>query len=269
MSLISDLATTNEVAMAVAGAVERALGNEVILAVGLPREEPPNADALPPGELRAVQAPFTGAIGGACTLLLAAGLAARLEAAAADQQLVTVTAEAVAAGAAEVVRGAGDAAAGDPVEVDAQSAVTRMTTGEFLVYPLLEGSERVACLVVHVGAPAEPGAADDGPSTTPVALHEFQPLGLGAGGNGDSRPLTLLADVEMGVTAELGRRRMTVRELLSLTPGTVIELDRAAGSPVDVLVNGTLIARGEVVVVDEEFGIRISEIVATTDAGAR
>jgi flagellar motor switch protein FliN/FliY len=77
----------------------------------------------------------------------------------------------------------------------------------------------------------------------------------------------LLHDVEMGVTAELGRRRMSVRDLLSLTPGAVIELDRAAGSPVDVLVNGTLIARGEVVVIDEEFGIRISEIVAPDPSG--
>ena len=71
----------------------------------------------------------------------------------------------------------------------------------------------------------------------------------------------MLADVEMGVTAELGRCRMTVRELLSITPGAVIDLDRAAGAPVDVLVNGTLIARGEVVVIDEEFGIRISELI--------
>ena len=75
----------------------------------------------------------------------------------------------------------------------------------------------------------------------------------------------------MGVTAELGRRRMTVRDLLSLTPGAVIELDRAAGSPVDVLVNGTLVARGEVVVIDEEFGVRISEIIGleTTRVRAR
>ncbi|MBW8826843.1 MAG: flagellar motor switch protein FliN [Acidobacteria bacterium] len=65
----------------------------------------------------------------------------------------------------------------------------------------------------------------------------------------------------MSVTAELGRTKMTVRELLALAPGAVVELDRAAGSPVDVLVNGTLVARGEVVVIDEEFGIRISEIV--------
>jgi flagellar motor switch protein FliN/FliY len=55
---------------------------------------------------------------------------------------------------------------------------------------------------------------------------------------------------------------MAVRDLLALGPGSLVELDRAAGSPVDVLVNGKLIARGEVVVIDEDFGIRISEIVA-------
>lgn len=69
-----------------------------------------------------------------------------------------------------------------------------------------------------------------------------------------------LADVEMLVTAELGRTRMNVSELLTLGPGSVIELDRAAGSPVDLLVNNTLIARGEVVVVDEEYGVRLTEI---------
>ena len=75
----------------------------------------------------------------------------------------------------------------------------------------------------------------------------------------------LLHDVEMEVTAELGRTRMSVRELLSLAPGAVFELDRAAGGPADLLVNGRLIARGEVVVIDENFGIRITEIVAPTD----
>jgi flagellar motor switch protein FliN/FliY len=77
----------------------------------------------------------------------------------------------------------------------------------------------------------------------------------------DPRRLHLLRDVVMGLSVELGRTRMTVRELLSLTPGTIVQLDRAAGSPVDLLVNGTLIARGEVVVVDEEFAVRVSEIV--------
>lgn len=74
--------------------------------------------------------------------------------------------------------------------------------------------------------------------------------------------LDMLHDVEMEVSAELGRTRMSVRELLSLNPGAIVELDRAAGSPADLLVNGRLIARGEVVVVDENFGIRITEIVS-------
>ena len=79
--------------------------------------------------------------------------------------------------------------------------------------------------------------------------------------------LDLLHDVEMEVTAELGRTRMAVRELLSLTPGTVIELDRLAGGPADLLVNGRLIARGEVVVVDEDFGLRVTEILDESVAG--
>lgn len=74
--------------------------------------------------------------------------------------------------------------------------------------------------------------------------------------------LRLLHDVEMTLTAEIGRTRLPVRQVLDLVPGTVLELDRAAGAPADVLVNGRLIARGEVVVVDEEYGIRITEIVA-------
>jgi len=72
--------------------------------------------------------------------------------------------------------------------------------------------------------------------------------------------LDMLHDVEMEVSAELGRTRMSVRELLSLSPGAIVELDRAAGSPADLLVNGRLIASGEVVVIDENFGLRITEI---------
>lgn len=73
--------------------------------------------------------------------------------------------------------------------------------------------------------------------------------------------LELLHDVEMEITAELGRTRLRVRDLLAMAPGAVIELDRVAGGPTDLLVNGRLIARGEVVVIDENFGIRITEIV--------
>jgi flagellar motor switch protein FliN/FliY len=77
----------------------------------------------------------------------------------------------------------------------------------------------------------------------------------------DPRRLHLLRDVEMGISVELGRTRMTVQDVLGLAPGVVLELDRPAGAPVDVLVNGTLMARGEVVVVDEEFAVRVTEVV--------
>lgn len=77
--------------------------------------------------------------------------------------------------------------------------------------------------------------------------------------------LSVLNDVEMVVTAELGRTTMPVRDLLGLTPGMVVEIDRAAGAPIDLLVNGRRIAAGEVVVIDEEFGIRITEIAPAGD----
>ncbi|MEO5981803.1 MAG: flagellar motor switch protein FliN [Pedococcus sp.] len=105
------------------------------------------------------------------------------------------------------------------------------------------------------------------PTAAPVAA--FQPLVGGSPfADVDPRRLHLLRDVEMGISVELGRTRMKVQEVLSLAPGVVLELDRAAGSPVDVLVNGTLMARGEVVVVDEEFAVRITEVV-TADADSR
>jgi flagellar motor switch protein FliN len=78
-------------------------------------------------------------------------------------------------------------------------------------------------------------------------------------------PMALLHDVELVVTAELGRTTMPVRELLGLTPGMVVEINRAAGAPIDLLVNGKLIAAGEVVVIDEEFGIRITEIAPVSE----
>lgn len=76
-----------------------------------------------------------------------------------------------------------------------------------------------------------------------------------------TRDLRLLADVEVQLSVQLGRVRLPMRELLALDAGSVVELDRSAESPVDVLVNGTLVARGEVVVVEGEFGVRITSIV--------
>lgn len=73
----------------------------------------------------------------------------------------------------------------------------------------------------------------------------------------------MLVDVPIKVTVELGRSQMTVQEILGLEKGSVIELDRIAGDPVDVFVNDYLIAKGEVVVVDDNFGVRITKIIAS------
>jgi flagellar motor switch protein FliN/FliY len=78
----------------------------------------------------------------------------------------------------------------------------------------------------------------------------------------DAAGLERLHDVLVELTVEVGRTRMTIRDTLALGPGSIISLDRLSGEPVDLLVNGKRIARGEVVVIDEEFGLRITDVVA-------
>ena len=78
----------------------------------------------------------------------------------------------------------------------------------------------------------------------------------------DSRNLDLLMNVSLAVSAELGRCTMRVSDVLKLGKGSIVELDRLAGGPVDVLVNNRLVARGEGVAVDDRFGIRVTEVVA-------
>jgi flagellar motor switch protein FliN/FliY len=77
--------------------------------------------------------------------------------------------------------------------------------------------------------------------------------------------LDLIVDIPVRITVELGRTRKTIGEVLALGPGSVVELNKMAGEPVDVLVNGKLIARGEVVVIDESFGIRVTDIVSRAE----
>ncbi len=79
----------------------------------------------------------------------------------------------------------------------------------------------------------------------------------------DSSNLSLVMGVDLNVTVEIGRTRKQVKEILALRQGSIVELDKQAGAPVDILVNGKLIARGDVVVIDDNFGVRITEIVAT------
>ena len=84
---------------------------------------------------------------------------------------------------------------------------------------------------------------------------------------GDFNPITqqenigLIMDVPLDVTVELGRTSKSIQDILEFAPGTIIELNKIAGEPIDVLVNGKYVARGEVVVIEESFGVRITEII--------
>jgi len=77
--------------------------------------------------------------------------------------------------------------------------------------------------------------------------------------------LDVVLDIPVNISMEIGRAKISIRNLLQLNQGSVVELDRLAGEPMDVLVNGTLIARGEVVVVNEKFGIRLTDIISPAE----
>lgn len=106
------------------------------------------------------------------------------------------------------------------------------------------------------GDPVDP-PAEEAPSVAPATLPEL----TSSVAPGRARDLQLLSNVPMDVTVEIGRGSVQVRELLSLVQGSIVELDRVVGSPVDVLVNGTLVAHGDIVLVGDELGVRVTEIV--------
>jgi flagellar motor switch protein FliN/FliY len=109
-------------------------------------------------------------------------------------------------------------------------------------------------------------AQADGDGLDAVAA-EFDELTAGAP-HGDGKGevnLEAILDVPVTISMEIGRTRIAIRNLLQLNQGSVVELDRLAGEPMDVLVNGTLIAQGEVVVVNEKFGLRLTDIISPAD----
>jgi flagellar motor switch protein FliN len=97
-----------------------------------------------------------------------------------------------------------------------------------------------------------------------VAKVETQPLGHEQVQQGDVN-LDVVLDIPVTISMEIGRTRISIRNLLQLNQGSVIELDRLAGEPMDVLVNGTLVAHGEVVVVNEKFGIRLTDVISPAE----
>lgn len=116
------------------------------------------------------------------------------------------------------------------------------------------------------GAGGGMGGGGGGVAVNPI---NFPSLQQSSGTAGLPPNLELLLDVQMALTVELGRTKKYVKEILSLGEGSIIELDKLAGEPVDLLVNGKLIARGEVVVIDENFGVRVTDIVGPAERVAR
>lgn len=94
-----------------------------------------------------------------------------------------------------------------------------------------------------------------------VAPAQFQSFNRDVSGMQNSENIGLIRDVPLEVTVELGRTSKSIAEILEFAPGTIIELDKIAGEPIDVLVNGKFVARGEVVVIEESFGVRVTEII--------
>ena len=112
----------------------------------------------------------------------------------------------------------------------------------------------------QAGAPTE-DAPDTGASGSFEAA-DFQQVDERANGGGEQPDIELILDVPVTLALEVGRTEMTIGKLLGLSQGAVVELDRNAGEPLDVIVNGALIARGEIVVVNDKFGIRLIDILA-------
>jgi flagellar motor switch protein FliN/FliY len=86
-----------------------------------------------------------------------------------------------------------------------------------------------------------------------------------SGGTSEDLNLDVILDVPVTLSMEIGRTQINIRNLLQLNQGSVVELDRFAGEPLDVLVNGTLVAHGEVVVVNEKFGIRLTDVISVSE----
>ena len=102
-------------------------------------------------------------------------------------------------------------------------------------------------------------SSDNDADIDPMAFEELQ---KSRGGGSEKVDLDVLLDIPVTLQLEIGRAKVSIRNLLSYTQGSVVEMDRLAGEPLDLLVNGTLIAHGEVVVINDKFGVRLTDVIS-------
>jgi len=129
--------------------------------------------------------------------------------------------------------------------------------------PASEDDDWASALAEQTAAANSPGGAT--PAT--AAQHVFQPL-MDSPSQSNS-DIDMIMDIPVQLSVELGRTRLTIKNILQLGQGSVVELDGLAGEPMDIFVNGYLIAQGEVVVVDEKYGIRLTDIITPSDRLSR
>ena len=110
---------------------------------------------------------------------------------------------------------------------------------------------------------ADSGQAAEGAEAAPAAFEDLEQSAEAAGVQDIN--LDVVLNVDVNLSLEVGRTNISVRNLLQLNQGSVVELDRLAGEPLDVLINGTLIARGEVVVVNDKYGIRLTDVISPAE----
>ncbi|WP_414501645.1 flagellar motor switch protein FliN [Zymobacter sp. IVIA_5232.4 C2] len=118
--------------------------------------------------------------------------------------------------------------------------------------------------------PAEPSEeAAPAPAATPADADVFRPLSESKGSepslNAAPRELEMVMEIPVTLSVELGRTRLSIRELLDLAKGSIVELEGLAGEPMDIMINGYLIAQGEVVVIEDSYGIRVSDIITPAE----
>ncbi|MDO8106109.1 flagellar motor switch protein FliN [Isoptericola sp. b441] len=236
MSVPTDVATAEAAAQAFATALPSPVPLEVVDATqaGMPE---PDAASVRAGFVGATSADLVAVAGEAVAAALATAVGLSL-------------ADAVRPALEAAGRTLGTGVLDEAVEAPVADALAAPDVRTFALVDTLGTAVAWFGLRIRQTVSDVPHQRDAAPAAAPAA-----------GSRADSYGMRLLHDVEMTLTAEIGRTKLPVRQVLDLVPGTILELDRAAGAPADVLVNGRLVARGEVVVVDEDYGIRITEIV--------
>lgn len=156
--------------------------------------------------------------------------------------------------------------------LDSARQLYRMLTGQSAPAPAAPAAQPAAAPSASYAPPSmapqqamyAPQPSAPSAPAPPVRPVEFAPLGAPAFGGGNSN-IDRVMDIPLRVTVELGSSRIKVKNVLELSKGSIVELDKLAGEPVDLLVNGRLMAKGEVVVINENFGVRITEILGPAD----